>query len=163
MLHESSYQMFCFKNAYTDIFWFLQTLKIVTYVPDVCLKNLHSWVLVKRYSIYNQFDGSLKLWHVAEHLVRKTTYCITTVNQQSAVSFKTDTVTLAPGFMQGNLKAWQKTHNLQRKCKQRCSECSAEQRNSYIYFELCYWLEKIQRHRLGLNQKLPVWETGEIG
>lgn len=48
---------------------FILTLKILaTFIPDVCLKHLHSWVLVKRHSIYNQLNSPLELRHIAEHL-----------------------------------------------------------------------------------------------
>ena len=51
------------------------TLKIAaTFVPYVCLKNLHRRVLIKRYSFYNQLDGSLELCHVAKHLQRNSTW-----------------------------------------------------------------------------------------
>lgn len=39
--------------------------------PDVCFKNLHSRVLIKRYIIYNQLDSSLEFRHISKHLCRE--------------------------------------------------------------------------------------------
>lgn len=50
------------------LFYKLVTQTFATFVPDVCLKNLHRWVLVKRYGIYDQLDGSVELCDVAKNL-----------------------------------------------------------------------------------------------
>lgn len=55
---------------------------VATFVPDVCLKNLHSRVLVKRHIIYNQLDGSLELCHIAKHLWKNTTLYISSILYQ---------------------------------------------------------------------------------